>query len=53
MSEDSDTRSVESQPPDDPEERYERPQVIDYGTLTELTLSGHAVMSDGLMTAGS
>jgi hypothetical protein len=37
----------------DREETYERPEIIDYGALTELTLSGNNSLSDGFMTGGS
>ena len=32
---------------------YARPEITDYGTLTELTLSGVQTQSDGFMTAAS
>jgi hypothetical protein len=39
---------------DDGEEMYERPEIIDYGTLTELTLSGNGgPMSDSLLSSAS
>ena len=37
-----------------PSERYEQPEITDYGTLTELTLSGAQPLADiGLMGGGS
>lgn len=32
---------------------YERPEVVDYGTLTELTLGGAGPTSDTLLSASS
>lgn len=32
---------------------YERPEVVDLGTLTELTLGGGGVQTDSLIGAGS
>jgi hypothetical protein len=44
----------EARKPEAPDrDGYQRPEIIDYGTLTELTLSGAMAQSDGLMTAAS
>lgn len=38
--------------PDQPvEESYESPEIVDYGTLAELTLSGSAPLTDSFMGA--
>lgn len=42
----ADRRSTPDQPSTD---RYEVPEVIDYGTLSELTLSGMAPLTDSFM----
>jgi hypothetical protein len=39
--------------PRDTEDVYERPEIIDYGTLTQLTLSGLGPQTDSLLSSGS
>ncbi len=53
VSQDDDKTTRKVGTDDNGQETYERPEVIDYGILTELTLSGHGSMSDGLMAGGS
>lgn len=53
MSQDDDKTAREPGTDRDSEETYERPQVTDYGILTELTLSGHGIGNDGLITQAS
>jgi hypothetical protein len=40
-------------PDDRGPDAYERPEIIDYGTLTELTLGGAGPASDTLLSASS
>jgi hypothetical protein len=53
MSDDNETRAVIREAPEEPVEAYERPEIIDYGTLSELTLSGLGPQTDSLLGAGS
>ena len=53
MSHDNETGAAPPNPQQEPDEQYERPEITDYGTLSELTLSGLAPLSDSLMGAGS
>ena len=53
MSDDNNPATVIPKPEDDPIEPYERPQVVDYGTLSELTLSGLNPQTDSMLGAGS
>jgi len=52
MSDNNDT-GARRDAPEEPIEAYERPEIIDYGTLSELTLSGLGPQTDSLMGAGS
>ena len=53
MSHDNETRLAQSETKEEPLEAYERPEIIDYGTLSELTLSGMGPQTDSLLGAGS
>jgi hypothetical protein len=53
ISDDNDTGAVRRETPEEPVDVYERPEVIDYGTLAELTLSGLGPQTDSLIGAGS
>ena len=45
--------AASGEPQEEPVEAYERPEIIDYGTLSELTLGGMLPQTDSLMGAGS
>lgn len=47
----ADRRSTSDQPSSDQpsSDRYEVPEIVDYGTLSELTLSGQAPLTDSFM----
>ena len=53
MSHDNETGLARSETQQEPVEAYERPEIIDYGTLSELTLSGMGPQTDSLLGAGS
>jgi hypothetical protein len=53
MSHDNETGVAPDEAQQEPVEEYERPEIIDYGTLSELTLSGIAPLSDSLLGGGS
>jgi hypothetical protein len=53
MSNDKETVLARSETQDEPVEAYERPEIIDYGTLSDLTLSGMGPQTDSLLGAGS
>ena len=53
MTHDNETGAVSRRGSEEPVEAYERPEVIDYGTLSELTLSGLGPQTDSLLGAGS
>jgi hypothetical protein len=53
MSDHDETGSVRPKAPEEPSDVYERPEIIDYGTLSELTLSGLGPQTDSLLGAGS
>jgi hypothetical protein len=51
---DQDTPGTSPRPREpEPRDVYEPPQIIDYGTLSELTLSGVGPLTDSLLGAGS
>jgi hypothetical protein len=41
------------EPEEEPVESYERPELVDYGTLAELTMSGLTPLTDSLLGGGS
>jgi len=53
MSHDNEKGLAPSEAQERPADAYERPEIIDYGTLSELTLSGMGPQSDSLLGAGS
>ena len=53
MSHDNETGLAPSETQEQPVEAYERPEIIDYGALSELTLSGMGPQTDSLLGAGS
>jgi hypothetical protein len=50
---DTDAGAASTHAQDEPVDAYEPPEIIDYGTLSELTLSGLAPETDSLLGAGS
>ena len=53
MSHDNEKAAAPSEAHEEPIEEYERPEIVDYGTLSELTLSGLGPQTDSLLGAGS
>ena len=45
--------SEPAEPEEELVEAYERPQLVDYGTLAELTMSGLTPLTDSLLGGGS